>query len=59
MGAVGVLSETTNKTGEELDDYRLKLMETGNAFSGILSNMGRASEQSGEQTLCPFVTRVA
>lgn len=59
VGAVGVLSETTNKTGEELDDYRLKLMETGNAFSGILSNMGRASEQSGEQTLCPFVTRVA
>ena len=41
VGAVGVLAETTQKQGDNLDQYRLKLMETGNAFSGILANMGR------------------
>ena len=57
VGAVGVLGETTTKSGEELNQYRLKLMETGNAFSGILANMGRASEQQGT-TIREFFTKL-
>ena len=43
IGALGTLSVTTNKNGKELDTYKLRLMEMGNAFSGILANMGRVS----------------
>lgn len=59
VGALGVLTSTTSKSGEALNQYKLDLMELGTGFSGILANMGRASEQQGEQLLCPYVARVA
>jgi len=58
-GALSTLAKTTSYSGKELDDYKIGLLALGTTFSGILSNMGRSAEQSGEQTLCPFVTRVA
>ena len=58
-GALSTLAKTTSYSGKELDDYKISLLALGTTFSGILSNMGRSAEQSGEQTLCPFVTRVA
>ena len=58
-GALSTLAKTTSYSGKELDDYKIGLLALGTTFSGILSNMGRSAEQSGGQTLCPFVTRVA
>ena len=59
IGALGVLASTTSKNNEELGKYRVSLMKTGNALTGILANMGRAPEQAGEQLLCPYVVRIA
>jgi TP901 family phage tail tape measure protein len=57
IGAVSVFSTLTNKTGKDLNDYRLNLMRMGNTFTGILANMGRSGEASGT-TIREFFTKI-
>jgi hypothetical protein len=41
VGALGALQKSSSKTGQELEIYKITLMELGITFSGVLANMGR------------------